>query len=39
MEKTQKWVQGGSGNVGNIHLEILKCDNLPNKVRDFNLSI
>ena len=31
IEPSKKWVEAGSGNIGEIKLEILSCEGLPNK--------
>lgn len=31
MKESHRWVDIGSGNLGKIHLEVLKCNQLPNK--------
>jgi len=39
LEPSHHWTQAGSGSVGKIHLEILKCDKLPNMDKVMNISV
>ena len=36
---SKQWVEGGYGEYGTVFLEILGCDNLPNKVRFLNSAV
>jgi hypothetical protein len=30
MKPTHKWIEAGSGSLGKLYFEVLKCDGLPN---------